>query len=395
DDVRSSHVDVLYDRALLYDDTFQRTQSDDILGRLALDDDDHSRRDRWSAPGTVELVAPPNATIALSRYDDSPARRLVALPPPASPTLTLPPGSYLAVVAGVRLPFTVGRGEHLRLAVTPPAHVPAGYVFIPAGRFLYGSSGHEEMRASFFSAPPLHAVSTGAYLIARNETTYADWIEFLEALPPAERDKLLPLGSDFEGVGVSLRKDGGAWSLLLRPRTRVYRARWGEPIRYGDRTHRAEQDWRKMPVAGVSYHGAEAYARWLAQTGRVPGARLCSELEWERAERGADDREYPNGDRLEPDDADIDITYGQKLDAFGPDEVGQHPASRSPFGVDDLAGNIFEWTSSSRASGEAVLRGANYYYNREMARAYYREAINADDRTQMIGVRICADPPQP
>ncbi|MGZ3405616.1 MAG: formylglycine-generating enzyme family protein, partial [Polyangia bacterium] len=241
----------------------------------------------------------------------------------------------------------------------------------------------------------LHAVSTGAYLIARNETTYADWIEFLEALPPAERDKLLPLGSDFEGVGVSLRKDGGAWSLLLRPRTRVYRARWGEPIRYGDRTHRAEQDWRKMPVAGVSYHGAEAYARWLAQTGRVPGARLCSELEWERAERGADDREYPNGDRLEPDDADIDITYGQKLDAFGPDEVGPHPASRSPFGVDDLAGNIFEWTSSSRAPGEAVLRGANYYYNREMARAYYREAINADDRTQMIGVRICADPPQP
>ena len=248
------------------------------------------------------------------------------------------------------------------------------------------------MRASFFTAPPLHAVSTPAYLIARYETTYADWIEFLEALPPADRSKLLPLGSDLEGVGVSLKKEGGTWTLLLRPLTRVYRARWGEPIAYGDRTRRAEQDWRKMPVSGVSFHGAEAYARWLDHTGRVPGARLCSELEWERAERGADDREYPNGDRLEPDDANIDITYGQKLDAFGPDEVGAHPASRSPFGVDDLAGNIFEWTRSSRAAGEAVLRGANYYYNREMARAYNREVINADDRTQMIGVRICADP---
>ncbi|HEY2747519.1 MAG TPA: protein kinase [Polyangia bacterium] len=391
-DVRARLGDVLYDRARLADDTFARAQRDDILGRLALDDDDHSRRDRWNAPGLVEIVAPPQAAVALFRYDDTPARRLAPLPTPASPTLTLPPGSYLAVVAGVRLPFTVARGEHLRLAVTPPARVPAGYVFIPAGRFLYGSSGNEEMRASFFIAPPLHAVWTGAYLIARNETTYADFIEYLEALPPAERAQALPLGSDFEGLGVALRKEGAAWSLLLRPRTRVYRARWGEPIRYGDRTRRAEQDWRKMPVAGVSFHGAEAYARWLGQSGRVPGARLCSELEWERAERGADDREYPSGDRLEPDDADMDITYGQKLDAFGPDEVGAHPASRSPFGVDDLAGNIFEWTRSSRAAGEAVLRGGNYYYNREMVRAYYREAINPDDRTQMIGVRICADP---
>jgi formylglycine-generating enzyme required for sulfatase activity len=148
-----------------------------------------------------------------------------------------------------------------------------------------------------------------------------------------------------------------------------------------------------MPVSGVSFHDAEAYAAWLSTSGRVPGARLCSEREWERAARGADDREYPHGDRLLPDDANIDVTYGQKLAAFGPDEVGAHPASRSPFGVDDMTGNIFEWTRSSRAADEAVLRGANFYYNSWMALTYYREAINAEDRTPMIGVRICADAP--
>ena len=74
----------------------------------------------------------------------------------------------------------------------------------------------------------------------------------------------------------------------------------------------------------------------------MPGARLCTELEWERAARGADDRLFPHGDELDADDANFDVTYGRVDSAYGPDVVGSHPASRSPFGVDDLAGNVFE-----------------------------------------------------
>jgi formylglycine-generating enzyme required for sulfatase activity len=147
-----------------------------------------------------------------------------------------------------------------------------------------------------------------------------------------------------------------------------------------------------MPVAGVSFRQVEAYARWLDGSGRVPGARVCSGMEWERAARGADDREYPHGDRLDPEDANFDLTYGQKLDAFGPDEVGAHPASRSPFGVDDLAGNIYEWTTSSWAKDGFAVRGGTFYYNREMLRVYNHEVINPEDRTPMIGARICASP---
>ena len=54
--------------------------------------------------------------------------------------------------------------------------------------------------------------------------------------------------------------------------------------------------------------------KWLDRTGRVPGARVCEEREWERAARGADDRMYPHGDNLEPDDANFDETYGKDLD---------------------------------------------------------------------------------
>jgi formylglycine-generating enzyme required for sulfatase activity len=77
----------------------------------------------------------------------------------------------------------------------PPAErVPAGFVAIPAGRFQFGAAADEDLRKGFLSAVPMHEASTDAYLIARHETTYAEWIEFLEGLPPAERATRTPGG---------------------------------------------------------------------------------------------------------------------------------------------------------------------------------------------------------
>ena len=83
-------------------------------------------------------------------------------------------------------------------------------------------------------------------------------------------------------------------------------------------------------MAGVSAVDAERYFAWLRQTGRVPGARFCTELEWERAARGADDRLFPHGDELAGSDANLDVSYGRLDAAYGPDAVGLHPGVAKP-----------------------------------------------------------------
>ena len=164
-------------------------------------------------------------------------------------------------------------------------------------------------------------------------------------------------------------------------------------LRYAKRDRRVEQDWLRFPVTGISFEDAEAYAAWLDRTGRVPGARLCTELEWERAARGEDGREFPHGDSLAPDDANVDLTYDKEPGGFGPDEVGSHPASRSPFGVDDLAGNAWEWTRSSLEPGQVVARGGSYYFAAASARLANREMPERTLRDITVGIRVCADLP--
>jgi formylglycine-generating enzyme required for sulfatase activity len=149
-----------------------------------------------------------------------------------------------------------------------------------------------------------------------------------------------------------------------------------------------------MPVVGITWEDAQAYTRWLASTARVPGARPCSEREWERAARGADGRLYPHGDALGADDANFDRTYGKVLASFASDEVGAHPASRSPFGVDDLVGNVWEWTASVLVPGTPVARGGAYYFDEKTGQSSNREIVDPTLRDVSLGLRVCAALPQ-
>ena len=95
------------------------------------------------------------------------------------------------------------------------------------------------------------------------------------------------------------------------------------------------------PVWTVPAEAADAYACWLsARCGRV--FRLPTESEWEYAASGGDGREFPWGDTFGPDRANTA--------EFGPLDttpVELYPAGASPFGVQDLAGNVEEWVADT------------------------------------------------
>jgi formylglycine-generating enzyme required for sulfatase activity len=359
--------------------------TDELIGRLAAYDADGSRRARASQPGGLIVHATAGAAISLDGQVLGTGRidRSVAA------------GTHVVGVAApgaavIREPIAIERDATLELELSPPAGsaVPDGYVYVAPGSFLYGSAADEETRRTFFSTVPLHARRTGGFIVARTEVTFTDWLAYVEAQPVEQRPKLVPNLPIKFGGGLRLERAADAWKLTLLPVERVYTAAWGEPIRYDGRKRHAAQDWSKLPVLGISATDAAAYAAWLARTGRLPGARLCSELEWERAARGADGRTTPTGRVLEGDDANISaMTYD--LDLMGPDEVGSHAASASPYGLLDVAGNAFEWTAGERA-GTYVARGGSYYHDRKTADLSNRNQSSGVLRDPTAGTRVCA-----
>jgi formylglycine-generating enzyme required for sulfatase activity len=265
-------------------------------------------------------------------------------------------------------------------------------LYVPPGTFLFGSADSTDLRRGFLNAAPVHEVTTPGYFIAQHEVTIGEWIAFLDDLAPDERRRRTPSSISPQASLQLTELAPKKWQLTITPSTRTYVVETGQRLRYDKRTRRAEQDWTRFPVAAVSFEDANAYTAWLDRTGRVPGAHVCDEYEWERAARGADGRRFPNGATLAPDDADIDVTYGREPVAFGPDEVGSHPASRSPVGADDMAGNVWEWTRSVQAPGLPVARGGGWYNAELSARSVNREWGEPTQRHVWIGVRVCATP---
>jgi formylglycine-generating enzyme required for sulfatase activity len=175
--------------------------------------------------------------------------------------------------------------------------------------------------------------------------------------------------------------------------------------RFLDATKRPEPSyWKSVnlshhsdrPVVGITWEDAQAYCAWA-------GKRLPTEAEWEKAARGTDRRMYPWGEK-EPSfqEANFGKAMWNGYETLSP--VGAMPHGQSPYGINDLAGNVWEWVadwfdadyykqSSQRnpigpeIGTTKVLRGGAWDLQPNFLRAPYRSGAVPTTRHYTIGFR--------
>lgn len=138
-----------------------------------------------------------------------------------------------------------------------------------------------------------------------------------------------------------------------------------------------------QPVSGIKYRDAEAYARWA-------GKRLPTEDEWEAAARGEDGRNWPWGNEFEPGRCN-----SREANISLPSEVGIFPQGASPYGALDMAGNVWELTTSQWEGFGNTIRGGSYKNSAAFCRTTTRWGIDPDVRgSTWLGFRCVMDVPQ-
>lgn len=279
------------------------------------------------------------------------------------------------------------------IALICPAFVgcawAADMVSIPGGAYRIGADDAQS------AASPAHDVTLPSFRIDTTETTNNEFVRFLETLDVrivGEAKAGRARREDVKGPGAVLLFDGGAEPPLIElddadARIALTAGRFVAAPGFGEH-----------PVTEVTWYGAVAYCRWR-------GARLPSEAEWEAAARGHERRLYPWGDT--PPDPGRAV-YARPRGAHEP--VGARPAGATPEGVQDLAGNLAEWTSTlyrpypyrvddgredAEVRGERVTRGGDYVFDTSpdrlttFFRAGFSRAVEHGHRH--IGFRCAAD----
>jgi formylglycine-generating enzyme required for sulfatase activity len=295
------------------------------------------------------------------------------------------------------------------------------WVEIPGGPFTMGSS--KDTPDTFEDERPAHTVELPWFHISRYPITNAQYRPFVELGGYDTPEWWTPEGwawrngaeADLSPIDdKELKKDWVNW-LANRPAEKRRLPYWWNDPQWGAATR---------PVVGITWYEALAFARWLERQLQLGAAfqilsraqqpmpktftvRLPTEAEWEKAARAADARRWPWGDSWQDDHAN---TKEVGLEQTSP--VGLFHRGASPYGVLDMIGNVWEWTSTrwgktsiykfdygypynpkdgrEKLDGHdlRVLRGGSWYYSRRFARCACRNRNIPFNWYDNVGFRV-------
>ncbi len=249
---------------------------------------------------------------------------------------------------------------------------------IPAGHFITGSTPEE--RTAAYDA----YLETAGHDTAREHKWFEGEADRHVTVLPAFRIDLMPVTQAEYAEFVSAKLapppsiDQAAWKAqgFVQDYSVVERFNWKDGL---PPTGREDH-----PVVLVTWSDAEKYCEWR---GKLSGEsrRLPSEAEFEKASRGEGGLAYPWGNVFE----------AEKLNSAvkGPGDttpVGQYVDGKSPYGVLDAAGNVFQWTSTPFKPGHMTVKGSAWEDFGGIGRGASRHGRPVGARHVIVGFRCAA-----